>query len=494
MNESELLMSNRPSDGFDSSHLLLGGFFLAMVLLLQFRPIDDLDIFWQVRLGQLMLEHWSLIDRDVFSFTHEGMPVPTIGWLAQVLFALAYRVGDWRGVQIVHVLLFSVAFLVAGVTAVKIGGGGLWMRPLSLLLALLLALMAASSSAMVRPQSFAVCFFAIILYLVRCGYGGWQRLLLIGLIAVLWQNTHPSLAVGTMAVGALALAGVVGMILGRGQGQTGFLLKATLIMVLAQLATPTGWGIFETSGINLRVARDWLQVSEWMPPWHESVAPAMIGFYFGGGFTLLLLIGMKFRIMSSEWAILLVLTMLTLTAARFVVFWAVAMIPLWTRWTENLRRFPSCDRRGGWSLGVRPTMLVALCGLIAVLSIPYLVPGRTVFLYQLNLCIEALRGAVPAGRIFNYREWGGPLILAGHPNWKVAIDGRLYLYSRQDWQDYDNAALARIPLRDLMSKYQPDAFFLHPVHNHALIGLLDQSRHYRLLFRDSDCVAYQSLE
>ena len=136
--------------------------------------------------------------------------------------------------------------------------------------------------------------------------------------AVLWQNTHPSLAVGTMVVGALALAGVVGQTLGHGQEQTGFLLKATVIMGLAQLATPAGWGIFETSGINLRVARDWLQVSEWMPPWHESVASAMVGFYLGSGFTLLLLIGMKFRIMPSEWALLSVLTVFMYTRSTHV--------------------------------------------------------------------------------------------------------------------------------------------------------------------------------
>jgi hypothetical protein len=397
-------------------------------------------------------------------------------------------------VQLIHALLFSAAFLMAGITAVKLAGDGTRMRPFSLLMAMLFGLMAASSSAMVRPQSFGIFFFSVMLYLIRCGNGGGYRLLQIGVIAVLWQNTHPSLAVGTMVVGALALAGVVGKILGHDQEQTGFLLKATVIMGLAQLATPAGLGIFETTGLNLRVARDWLQVSEWMPPWHESVASAMVGFYLGSGFTLLLLIGMKFRIMPSEWALLSVLTVLSLTAARFVLFWAVAMIPLWTRWTENLRRNPQCVRRRGLRLGARPTMLVAMCGLMAVLSIPNLMPVRTVFMYPLNSCIEALRAAVPAGRILNYREWGGPLILAGHPNWKVAIDGRLYLYSRQDWQDYHNAALGRIPLHDLMSRYQPDAFFLHPVFDHELIGLLEQSLHYSLLFRDSYCVAYRSPE
>ena len=168
----ELLRASQSSDDIDSSHLLLGVVFLSLALLLQFRPIDDLDIFWQVRLDQLMLEGGSLIDRDVFSFTHEGILVPTIGWLAQILFAIAYRVGEWRGVQLIHALLFSAAFLMAGITAVTLAGDGTRIRPFSLLMAMLFSLMAASSSAMVRLQSFGIFFFAVMLYLIRCGNGG----------------------------------------------------------------------------------------------------------------------------------------------------------------------------------------------------------------------------------------------------------------------------------------------------------------------------------
>ena len=49
-------------------HALLGAMFLLLLMALQFRPIDDVDVFWQVRLGQLMMETGALVERVMASF------------------------------------------------------------------------------------------------------------------------------------------------------------------------------------------------------------------------------------------------------------------------------------------------------------------------------------------------------------------------------------------------------------------------------------------
>lgn len=469
----------------------IGGVFLVLVLVLQLKPIDDIDIFWQVKLGQLMIATGQLIERDVFTYTHAGEPTPTLGWLAQVIYALLYDLGGWRAIQLLHATLFAAAFGIAGLTASRLISQGPYPVPFTLVIGIYLGAMAGLSNADVRPQSFALLGFAAVLYLARLGPFSGLGLAGIGLIAILWQNTHPSLSLGVLAVGALAAGGWLTRWRQTHHPAPIFLTLATGILTLAQLATPMGWHIIDVSAANLHVSRDILQVSEWLPPWDPSVRPAMTGFFLSGGVALALLILCKPNVTLGDWLLLFAMTSLTLHAARFALFWGIALIPLWTQWLEALRP----EHRFSWrELPWRPRVLLvaALGGLAAAYTLPALIQDKPLPHDPLGECLGTLGMAIPAGRIYNYREWGGPLIFRGYPGWQVTIDGRLYLYDDQDWQDYADVAQGRVDLGEIMTRYRPDAFVLHPNYHAALIGMLDASPQHRRLFIDSLCVAYTS--
>ena len=91
--------------------LLLGS---LMVMILRCKPIHDMDTFWQVRIGELMLDSGRLVTHDSFTYTHAGEPSPTFGWMAQLLFASVFRMDSWRGLQLLYTVLFSAAFIIAG--------------------------------------------------------------------------------------------------------------------------------------------------------------------------------------------------------------------------------------------------------------------------------------------------------------------------------------------------------------------------------------------
>jgi hypothetical protein len=125
--------------------------------------------------------------------------------------------------------------------------------------------------------------------------------------------------------------------------------------------------------------------------------------------------------------------------------------------------------------------------LLIVLAIPAL-PTSTVLHSGLPLeGMTRLKTALPSGRIYNYRQWGGPLIWTGYPQWQVAIDGRLYLYSEKEWEGYNKAALGKVPLRELVEEHKPDAFFLRPSFHQKLMTLLKQSPAWRELYTDKKC-------
>lgn len=468
--------------------MLLFCVWLLAVMLLQFEPLNDVDVYWQVRLGQMMLEQGRLITADPFTFTHAGAAVPTIGWLAQLIFAALYGVGSWRLVQIAHVMLFAGAFWIAGQTAVRwFRNRGQGISVFSVMFALFLGYIAGASNSMVRPQSFGIFCFAALLYLLRTDWRLWVKLIALIPLLLIWQNTHPSVVIGGGAV--VALAGAAWLVrMNDKQAPTPWSLTLIVMLVgLAQLATPMGWDIFATSAANVHMARDVLGVSEWMPPWHAEVREAMLGFGLSLAVTVGLLIALRRRVRLADLALFAAMTVLALSAARFAVFWAVAMVPIWARWIEQVKPQAVLGWRGEVPARNLLSALVMGLGLPVAVLLPAVLQGPVADQFALSAGIARLKQVVPAGRIYNFREWGGPLILAGHPDWQLAIDGRLYLYGERDWQAYNDAAAGAVPLDDLVRQYQPDAFFLRPNFHDKLIERLRHAPDWREDYRDANC-------
>ena len=59
--------------------------------------LRDSDSYWQIRVGQWILDHGAMPYTDVFSFTRFGEPWISSSWLAQVLFAIVYGHSGWAG-------------------------------------------------------------------------------------------------------------------------------------------------------------------------------------------------------------------------------------------------------------------------------------------------------------------------------------------------------------------------------------------------------------
>ena len=258
--------------------------------------------------------------------------------------------------------------------------------------------MAGLSNADVRPQSFALLGFSVVLYLARHGPFTARGLAGVGLIAVLWQNAHPSLSLGVLAVGAMAVGEWLFKWRHPSHPAPVFLSLATTILALAQLATPMGWQIFEVSNTNLHVARVLLRISEWQPVWDPAVRHAMSGFFLSGGVVLVLVLARRRDLNPGDWLLLLVMTVLALSAARFAIFWAIALIPLWTQCLEAIR--PA--HRFAWS-NVNcnsSTKAITWLSLVMVAFAPFfLIQGQPLFRESLTACLHTLATAVPLGRI-----------------------------------------------------------------------------------------------
>src|ERR1700756_4065896 len=61
------------------------------------RLLNDPDTMWHVTVGQWILDHRTVPETDVYSFSMRGQPWNSMYWVSQVLFAKVYSIFGWSG-------------------------------------------------------------------------------------------------------------------------------------------------------------------------------------------------------------------------------------------------------------------------------------------------------------------------------------------------------------------------------------------------------------
>ena len=86
-------------------------FYSTLLLLPGFVPLRDPDTFWHIRTGLWILDNAKVPVTDFYSYTAAGEPWVSGQWLAEILFALAFKVAQWRGVVILSAACYSTFVL-----------------------------------------------------------------------------------------------------------------------------------------------------------------------------------------------------------------------------------------------------------------------------------------------------------------------------------------------------------------------------------------------
>lgn len=444
----------------------------AMLLVLLLRKVWDVDIFWQLRLGELILARHGPVREEPFAALHLGEPLPTLAWLGQATMAAARLLGDWDLLRVFDALCWLGGFWAVAAACRTRGASSS-----AVALALGLAFLAALPTASIRPQSFAVLCFGLLLALQRLQLRLLPTVLLGAPLLVLWQNLHPSASVGALAMGVTALAGWLVWMRERTRTPPLAPTALALIGLLAVFATPDGAAVLAVSARNAEASMA-IGASEWLPLWlpanHRNAVPVLVAALLAFG----LAMRHRARVDAGELATALVLLVLTLTAYRFVLFWAVAMVPVIAR--------AATQQEAGAPL-LRPAVLLPVF-LVAVLA-PLLAPTR--FDSSLPLAALArLRQEQVRGTVYGDFPYGGAIIDAGWPHWRVAYDGRYYRYSSDEWKYNGGIENGFVPLVDVVRKWRPAAFVLNAAHNPSLAAELARSPAWRLIYARGGVVVY----
>ena len=431
-----------------------------LLFLLLLRPAFDTDIFWQLKLGELILAARLPIATEPFAATHLGEPLAAVAWLGQAIMAAVRLAWGWTGLRVFDALLWLGGFLAAGSAAWRRGAD-----PLAVAMALALGFALALPAASIRPQSFAGLGFGLLLLLLHSPGSLPLKTLLGAMLLVAWQNLHPSVSLAAAVLAATAASGWIGARLRWWSFDACLPALLAVIAAAAMFATPDGASILATSRHNA-AASIANGASEWFPVWALANRSFLSGFAGVALVACLVIWRGRTRIAPLDFIPAMILLVLSVGAVRFVFFLGIALVvPL------ALALMPGRVRRG-------PSLRVALLTFAALAcAVALSVATRpTRFAESIpRQCLTALKTAGVQGTIYAHSAWGGPVIDAGYPAWRVAFDGRYYRYTPEEWARYHAAASGEVRLDWLDRAYHPAAYLLQPDRDAGLIALVRQS-------------------
>ncbi len=449
--------------------------------------LRDPDPYWQIVVGEWMLDHHRVPTWDLFSYTMRGAPATTQEWGAELILAVIYRLAGWSGLVLLAaaVLSLTLAYLARFL-----------LRRLEPLYAVTLTCLAGATMfplAMARPHAMVWPLLAVwVAKLVEAAEERrsppWWLLAVMGL----WANLHASFMLGLALILPFAVESLMEArpMVARADYRrlrarwAVFLLAALLVVLL----NPVGYRAFLFPFHMLAMKSVLALISEWRSPDFEQPQGLVILLL---GLLALALSG-RFRLGWVRSALLLGLIYIALRHQRNVPLLALitpfilagplaAQLEVGT--AENVldRVFhalaPPASRSSAFVAVIGSFMVAAL-----VVHAKHPEPTR----YAPVRAVDALVASGSSGPILNDYNFGGYLIFRGIP---VFIDSRADMYGEKFVvSTLQTVWLSRPGFEELLERYHIQSTLLPA--DAAAVRLLDRLPGWRRLYSDDIAVVH----
>jgi hypothetical protein len=451
------------------------------------RPIGDVDIYWQVKLGDVMLAAGTPFITEPFLAHRAGLAHEPICWLSQVILALVRRAGDWQAVRVFDALLLTGGFLaICWPAALRLRD---WPRGWVALLAGGAGLFCIAPYTTVRPQTFTVFAWGLLLAVYFANLRPGPKILSAALVCLFWQNCHPSIGVAAVFLGTAAGAGWVRYLRKRRAGPPWVETAIVFVAAVSQLATPAGFAIFPIAQMNRHMCTDIFPISEWLPITDPRNLPRSFaelrnqpGSLHGLGIaaaTAALVAWRRRRVRWEEVMPAAAAFAACFYASRFTLLLAPAVVPIWVRCLTppGAERSPDNAPISATLGRIRWAIFLGLMAVAA--AVPFVLRPKLDAAYPFPYAgIEALKKRHVSGTIYVYYLWGGIVSDLGYPQWKVSHDGRYYLHTDRDWYDYFDDDM------DAFEAFHPVGVILDQNYDKKMIQKLRKNPEYEQIHED----------
>lgn len=431
---------------------------LSLVFLTYANRVDDFDLWWHLKSGELIVRTGSLPSSDIFSYTtvtpksllrvgladnplkrqpssskywHANL---TNSWLGQVFFYLSYRLGGLKGIGILKSLVFVITYLILYLAMLRRGA-----YPVVSLLVLALIAYIGKDFNYSRPQFFSFLMFALLFYIMAdCKRGG-KLFYLLPLILLIWANIHGAYVLGVIVILLFAGSETTLHVLGKISGwkivcsqprRIRLLLIIAVLSAIASMVNPNTFFPF------LEV----LAVKKSIFAGIEEYARPQLYEYHAYWFLLLLVwICLLLRLRHfdlTDFLLLLFLTIASQMGIRAIIFFALGAGVLAAQYLSDIftwlgeRKFLTRLRQWSRIPVIVPSTLfqIAVAAILVTLLVQTIADGN-VMKFEIKeqtypaKAVRFLQQHALKGRMFNPYNWGGYLIW-NLPKYKVFIDGR----------------------------------------------------------------------
>tara|TARA_R110002095_G_scaffold138534_2_gene120378 strand:- start:31766 stop:33457 length:1692 start_codon:yes stop_codon:yes gene_type:complete len=169
-------------------------FFLSLLLIWSFLiscfPLRNMDIWWHLRTGELILERGTVPYFDWFTFVDFDRPWIDLHWGFQILVTWLYR---WGGVDL---LILTKAFCLAVTIGCAWFASGKAVPSWWKALLWVLPVICISGRSLVRPEMLSLMYLAFWMYVISRVSTHPKLIWLIPLITLLWVNSHALFVLG----------------------------------------------------------------------------------------------------------------------------------------------------------------------------------------------------------------------------------------------------------------------------------------------------------
>lgn len=459
-------------------------------------PVRSFDIFWQLATGRHILDTGIVLRQDLFSLASE-VPRWEHCWLHDVLFFLTYKIGGYAGLSILKggLLLLTAVVLVA-VARIRASS---WVSVVAVLPA---AMLLGRGGWLERPQLWTfLCFALSVLVLEKYILRGGRIILALPVIAMFWANLHA----GAVLIFPVLLAYLCGEAL-RLIGRPSPLQKrrllvistATLAVGLATVINPYGTQLLETliSAPSLGADSGVLFQLHNMD-WRNTTFQANPFFFYALTATALVVAAGWRRLQPRDLFLLGGLALMGLKLERHTTFFylgALALLPAYI--DDILARARSFSRK--LEFAGRGLLLLAALGSIfwfypsALRENGFFKAGLREWHYPVEAADFVQKHDLPAN-LYNTYDWGGYLIWALYPEYRVFWDGRQdsaqmfelgyhVMAAQPGWQQL----LRRFGVQTVVTK----ACLIDTGQRYPIVDALAHSADWRLVFADESSMVF----
>jgi len=391
---------------------------------------NDPDLWWHLKMGQIIWTTHSIPTHDLFSYTAIQQSIIPQEWLAELSIYIAYLVYGYSGLMLWFLILASV-FVALGYVLCALYSGNAKVAFVGAMLIWFFGTIGFE----IRPQMISYVLLASELLLIHLGRSrnAWWFFLL-PLVFLLWINCHASFALGIAILCVYLFCSYLEFEFGflsshRWEPRTRkMFLWAMLLSCGALAVNPTGlkqvWYPFDTM-MNMKSLM--ANVEEW--------APLQIGEARGIGvlavvICISLLVAMrKADLHADELILLCVGTWLAVGHIRMLIVFGMFAAPVLARQLSTLWDNYDVERDR-----ILPNAIII--GLSAVL-VAVTFPGRQDLESQVEQgnpvkALQYIEAHQLQGPMLNEYVFGGYLIWAA-PQYPVMIDGRTDVY---EWSGF----------------------------------------------------------